>query len=262
MLPNILYIYTDGSSYQKPRKGGMGVRYILCDIEGEEKIDDLELVGNQHGTNNQMELNAVILALKKIEDYDYHCNFSKAEVRSDSRYVTENIKNAIYYWKSNGWKNKHGKPIENADLWKELVRLLPKLKFRVNFEWVKGHSNDVNNKAVDKLAKQSAKNLLNKPMYPTTLRRKKTKKYTKIGSIEPKGQRISLHIINDQYMKEVGCYKYRCEVISPKSPYFGNADVLYSEIPTLKPGHSYFVVLNKNPNNPTIKKLIRELKKK
>lgn len=57
---NTLYIYTDGSSLPKLRRGGMGARYIyLDDLENEIRIDP-ELKGNKCATNNQMELKAVI----------------------------------------------------------------------------------------------------------------------------------------------------------------------------------------------------------
>ena len=66
MSPNIiedaLNIYTDGSSYSKPRVGGVGIRYIYIGKNGEEIIEDLEVPGYRNATNNQMELLACLNA--------------------------------------------------------------------------------------------------------------------------------------------------------------------------------------------------------
>jgi ribonuclease HI len=54
-----------------------------------------------------------------------------------------------------------GTPVLNADLWKRLVRAIKNAERRVDFEWVRGHSRDLHNRAVDKMAKGSAKSTLN-----------------------------------------------------------------------------------------------------
>jgi ribonuclease HI len=58
-----LNIYTDGSSYSGPRRGGVGVLYVTVDERGEEVADDYPLPGYAGATNNQMELRAAIEAL-------------------------------------------------------------------------------------------------------------------------------------------------------------------------------------------------------
>ena len=105
----------------------------------------------------------------------------------------------------------------------------------------------------------SAKSLLNPSLITTKLRRKKTTKITKLGSVEMKGQRISVHIINEEYMNLQKLSKYRYEVISKGSEYYGNADIIYSELHHLKAGHRYVVTLNSNNRNPRILKMIKEL---
>lgn len=255
-----LYIYTDGSSLPKPRRGGIGIRYIYLDELEEEQNIDLELEGFAGATNNQMELLAVIEGLKNSANQNIPVKYDIIEIRTDSRYVSDNINNAIYNWSRNKWLNINGKPVENADLWKRLIKEIKNVNLRVEIIWVKGHSNDPHNKAVDKLAKKSAKLPLNEPLVQIKLRRKKSKKLTNLGSIEMKGQRISIHIINDQYLKLQKLSKYRYEIISKGSKYFGNVDFIYSELHYLTSGHKYIVTLNKNDKNPRILKLIKEIK--
>jgi len=256
---NIVYVYTDGSSLPKPRRGGIGVRYIyLNDKEQEFRIDSEEL-GNESGTNNQMELKAVIVGLKKLHQQNIPIKYNLIEVRTDSRYVTENKNNAIYYWSKSQWKNKFGRPIENAILWKDLIKVIAKIGCKVEFVWIKGHSKDDDNNAVDKIAKKSAKSVLNAPIIPVKVRRKKTSRITKIGSIEMKGQKIKIYIITEAYMKLQRLSKYRYEVISKGSKYLGCVDIIFSELHHLKAGHKYIVTLNKDTNNPRILSMLNEI---
>lgn len=257
---NYLYIYTDGSSLHKPRRGGIGVRYLFLDDNENEHRIDLELKGYESGTNNQMELKAIIVGLKQTRHKFIPIHYNLIEVITDSRYVVDYKDRAIYTWSKNNWLNKDGKPVENAILWKELIKALKLVNCRVEILWVKGHSRDSDNKAVDKLAKQSAnKSLLNPPIVQTKQRRKKSGKMTQRGSVEMKGQRITIHIINDEYMPLQKLSKYRFEVISRGSAYHNNVDIIYSELHHLQAGHRYFVTFNNDNKNPRLLKLIREI---
>ncbi len=198
---HFLYIYTDGSSFSNPRKGGLGILYVYLDELENERCIFLDESGYKGATNNQMELMAVIEGLKKIEKQNIPISYNSIEVRTDSRYVVDNKNNAIYSWSKNGWLNKAGKPIENAQLWKELIKSIKAANCRVDIKWVKGHSKDPNNKMVDKLAKQSAKGFLNPPLTQIKLRRKNSTKPTKVGSVEVKGQKVTIRIINVEYLR-------------------------------------------------------------
>lgn len=209
-----LYVYTDGCSLpMEKRKGGIGIRYIyLDDSEKEYRIDGNEF-GYSCATNNQMELKAVIEGLKGIKDIDIPIRYNNIEVRTDSRYVVNNKNRAIYTWSKQKWLNQFGKPVENAILWKELIKVLTTIPCRVGIEWVKGHSKDTDQKAVDLQAKESARIPFNPPISVVKLRRKKSNKKTLRGSVEMKGQRISIHIINEEYLKLQKLSKYRYEEI-------------------------------------------------
>ena len=60
------------------------------------------------------------------------------EVFSDSSYVMNCFRDKWYVgWQKNGWKNSKKQPVENRELWEELLALVEKHK--VSFYRVKGH---------------------------------------------------------------------------------------------------------------------------
>jgi len=256
---NTIYIYTDGSSLSKPRRGGIGIRYVYLVDNDEEFRIDLEEFGYESATNNQMELKAVIFGLKKLHQQNIPIKYNLIEVRTDSQYITGNLNNAKYSWLRNQWKNIFGRPIENAILWKELINQIGKMHCKVDLIWIKGHKKDNDNKAVDKSAKVSAKSILTPAIIPVKVRRKLSNQKTLRGSIEMKGQKVKIHIITEEYMKLPKRSKYRCEVISKRSKYFGCVDLIFSELHHLKAGHNYLVKLNTDANNPRILKMIEEI---
>lgn len=252
-----LNIFTDGSMYSGPRTGGIGIRFVTVDDNGNEKIHDLELPGYKGATNNQMELHACVVALREAQKVFDLSTFTKIIIFSDSRYVVDNYKNALFYWPTNRWKNRDGRPIENSKIWKELTKELRKPNRRIEFEWVKGHSKNIHNRAADKLAKKSAKNATNKPLAQTSIRRKTTIEFTKVGSVEMKGQRLKIRVITTEYLRDQKLYKYRYEVLSKTSRYKGNVDLIFSPI-AIRDGHCYTVTVNKNTKNPRLSQIIEE----
>lgn len=258
ILDDTLNIYTDGSSYSGPRRGGIGIRFILTNSVGEEETKNFEVVGYRGATNNQMELQACITALKESLKFEGLNKASKILIHTDSTYIVENYRKAMWSWPKTKWRNYYGKPILNADQWKELVKYIGKTKKFVEFTKVKAHSKDKHNKAVDKLAKKSAKNPLNNPLNVVDVRRKLTSESVEIGSVGMRGQRISIRVITGEYLKVQRTNKYKCEVVSKRSPFYKKVDNIFSDL-FLKAGHSYSVRFNKNPNNPMIVKLFREV---
>jgi len=255
---NILYIYTDGSSFSGPRKGGIGVRYVILDSWEEEIVLDKEFFGYQQGSNNQMELKACVLALENCLDTMQGVAFDSIEVRSDSKYVTDNVSNAKYVWPKTKWLGKDGKPILNVEIWKDLCREIQRLRVRIDFQWVKGHSKDEHNKAVDKAAKTSAKSAINNPLSFVIVRRKKTKQKTKIGSVAITGQQVCIRIVTSEYLRIQKVVKYRYEVVSKDNIDFEKIDIAYSNH-FMRDAHSYLVQFNDIPGNPRILDVIEEI---
>jgi ribonuclease HI len=258
IIDEALNIYTDGSSFSGPRMGGVGIRFITIDENGNEKLLDIEQPGYQGATNNQMELQACVQALKEAQNNFNLYEFRKIVINSDSQYVVNNFPNALFHWSGNGWKNYDGRPIENAAIWKELLKQVKKTGKRVDFNWVKGHSKDPHNKAVDKLAKKSAKNPIHKPLTTVSVRRKISNKATQVGSVEMQGQRLIIRVISTEFMKLQRQFKYRYEVMSKTSKYFGNVDIIFSTL-SIRDGHCYKVMVNRNTKNPSIMKVLSEI---
>lgn len=132
-------IFTDGACSGNPGPGGWGriLRYNGHEIELSG--------GEEHTTNNRMELCAVLYALKALKE---ECNVI---LTSDSKYVVDSIeKGWVYGWKKKGWKKADGKPALNVDLWEQLLPLLAQHK--VTFNWIKGHAGHPENERCDRLA--------------------------------------------------------------------------------------------------------------
>jgi len=256
---NALNIYTDGSSYSKPRRGGIGIRFVFPESMNKEELD-FDLDGYKGATNNQMELKACIEALRKVSNSSELHQVSRIIIHTDSLYVVDNFKRAIYNWSKNKWEKSTGAPVLNADLWKELIKNVRTVRKRVEIEWVKGHSANEHNKIVDKLAKASAKNPTKRLTGLVDVRRKHSNKSVKIGSVNMRGQKISIRIITSEYLRIQQTWKYKYEVISRKSIFYKNVDIIYYK-EVLRVGHGYLVRFNKNSNYPQISKVFREIEK-
>jgi len=136
-----LDLYTDGACSGNPGPGGWGV---LIRRGGAE--DETLCGGAAETTNNRMELQAAIEALKAVP------NGGAATVHTDSSYVKDGITRWIANWKAGGWLTAARKPVKNRDLWQELDELGKNR--RVDWRWVKGHAGDPGNERADELARQ------------------------------------------------------------------------------------------------------------
>jgi ribonuclease HI len=261
-----LTVFTDGACLPGPRRGGVGIHLVHCDDVGNETVFDLDEPGYSSATNNQMELQAVITALRAINDrrVPEHLlrDIRKIDVYTDATYVVENLSNAIFLWPANGWMTSSGAPVLNADLWKSLVHEYKKLRRnqRVEIKWGNGHSaSNPHNKTADKLAKASAKRPTRVLPGAPSVRRKKTDSVLELGTVPMLGQRLTIRIITAEYLRTQRLHRYRYEVMSRTSSVFGRVDIAYSEDPTLRPGHGYYVTMGADHSLPTIMKCHREV---
>lgn len=255
---NTLTIYADGSSYSQPRRGGIGIRYIYINKNFKEQRIDLDFLGYKNATNNQMELFACIVALKESLNLKIDITYNIIIIFTDSRYIVDNYQKAMFRWPKQNWFKSDESPVLNADLWKQLNKWIKKVRCRVEFQWVKAHSKDADNRAVDNLAKKSARTPINDPLSIVNVRRKKTIKTVDLGSVKMCGQRISIRIVTSEYLRTQKINRYKYEVISKNSKYYENVDVAFS-YENMKVGHSYVVTLNKEQHNPRILKVVKEI---
>src|SRR3990172_13091495 len=112
-----LTIFTDGSMFRSPQRGGIGIRFVWVNEAGDEVIHEETLPPTRGATNNQMELEAVCFALEfagsRRAPFQLS-RFDKIVVRTDSQYVAENVGRAVYEWSRNGWTKAGGGAVLNV----------------------------------------------------------------------------------------------------------------------------------------------------
>ncbi len=139
-----LLIYTDGACSNNPGPGGWAAVLIYKGVE--KKISGFE----PETTNNRMELKAVLEALKALKEPCY------VKLHTDSSYIHNTFdKGWIDNWLRNGWKTAAKKPVENQDLWQDIIEITKPHK--ITWKKVKGHSDDKYNNICDKLAREQIK---------------------------------------------------------------------------------------------------------
>jgi ribonuclease HI len=133
-------IYTDGASSGNPGPGGYGV--VMMSGGHRKELS----AGFKLTTNNRMELLGVIVALEALK-------FENCEVTvyTDSKYVVDAVTKGWLF----SWVNKRFKDKKNPDLWLRFLESYKKHK--VNFVWIKGHANNIENERCDQLAVEASK---------------------------------------------------------------------------------------------------------
>ena len=133
-------IYTDGACSYNPGPGGWGV--ILKYGEYEKELSGFV----EETTNNRMEIFAAIQGLRALkEDCIVH-------LYSDSSYLVNAFeKGWINQWTRNGWKTSFRRPVENQDLWNQLIITIG--RHEVQWIKVKGHADNEYNNRCDQMAR-------------------------------------------------------------------------------------------------------------
>lgn len=128
----ILRIYTDGACSGNQSRENVGGWGAILEFGEHTK----ELYGGElNTTNNKMEMTALLEALKAVKKPD--CTI---EVFSDSSYLISCFKEKWYEkWQKNGWLTSSKTPVENKDLWIQLLSYIS--LHRISFFKVKGHVN-------------------------------------------------------------------------------------------------------------------------
>lgn len=138
-------IYTDGACSGNPGPGGWAALLMY----GERSM---ELSGYEaHTTNNRMELMAPIRALSKL---NMPC---EVELYSDSSYLINAFTQGwLVNWQRRNWVKSDKKPVENQDLWQDLL----KLTAIHSVKWIKvrGHADNPMNNRCDELARAAIRN--------------------------------------------------------------------------------------------------------
>ena len=137
-----LQVFCDGACSKNPGPGGWAAvllkdTIVISSFAGYEKDT----------TNNRMELIGAIEGITEAAKVA-----SEITVITDSIYVKDGITKWIFVWKKTNWKNG---TVKNIDLWERLSSLT--MRYKVKWQWVKGHSGDKHNDMVDSLAREQIK---------------------------------------------------------------------------------------------------------
>ena len=135
-------VFTDGACLGNPGPGGWAW------AESRERFGS----GYEpHSTNQRMEVQAVIEALRSVD--------GPIEIVSDSTYVVNCFRDRWWAtWRRKGWKNSKGQAVANRDLWEVLIaEVVDRRGEDVLFRWVRGHSGTPLNEFVDTLATTAAR---------------------------------------------------------------------------------------------------------
>jgi len=136
-------LFSDGSALGNPGPGGYGTILRFGNVEKEI------VGGEEHTTNNRMELLAVIEGLKALKE---SC---EVEIVSDSSYVVKGINEWLSSWIARNFKK-----VKNPDLWQEYIDV--SRTHKVNATWVRGHDGHEENERCDILARTEAEKIQKK----------------------------------------------------------------------------------------------------
>lgn len=137
-------VYTDGACLGNPGPGGWAA--ILLYNEHRKEISG----GEEHTTNQRMEL---LAAIKALEALKFPC---RVALYSDSAYLVNAFEQGwLERWQENGWKTRAKGDVENRDLWERLLLLTR--RHEVRFMKVKGHADSELNNRCDELARAEAR---------------------------------------------------------------------------------------------------------
>ena len=128
----ILRLYTDGACSGNQNEDNLGGWGAVLEYAGHTK----EIFGAEaNTTNNRMEMTALLEAFRALKK-----DGQTIEVFSDSAYLMDCFRKKWYVnWLKNGWKNAKKQPVENRDLWEQLLPYLE--SHTISFYRVKGHIN-------------------------------------------------------------------------------------------------------------------------
>ena len=133
-------IFTDGGCSPNPGPGGWGVVAVRNGV-----VLWVDRGRDKSTTNNRMELNAIIMALRRIKTNE------TAVIYSDSNLCVQTLTSWAPSWERNGWKRNGGQPVQNLDLVREALAL-SRERPGVRFEWLRGHAGSTWNEYADRLA--------------------------------------------------------------------------------------------------------------
>jgi len=258
---NAFYVYVDGSALKNPGGPGgcAGILEFPAAQTSEERIIFQE--GYHATTNNRMELRAVINALNYAAKNGRALKATRIIIVTDSLYVY-NHQESAQYWKDAGWRTEEKRPIENADLWNELLSAKRKVQTPTNITWHKGKKSEIL-KRIDALAKKAAQNPILKDagFRSGKVGNSQTKSKGASSLFHARGEAIRIKI----YRKKPAGKKEQMiffTVFSAQTNSYSEKFHAYTAPEfsiQLNRSHCYEVLFNDQPKYPIILGIIREI---
>lgn len=140
----VLKIYTDGSCFPNPGRGG----WAFVVVENDQKISQ-HVGGESHTTNNRMEYMALIQAIELYADH------GRLIIHTDSMLLVNTYNRWIGAWANRDWmRREDGELVEikNVDLVKRIYELKKLHKSKIAVHWIKGHAGNKWNEMADVMA--------------------------------------------------------------------------------------------------------------
>lgn len=131
-------IYTDGSCNLRSKEQYGGSAYTIIDNKTNEVISEWSK-GYRFVTNNQCEIDAIVMAIDSLPP------FSSALIITDSKYAITVLSNMKRIYP------------KNMDFIEQFRFLIQQKHIDCDFKWVRGHSGNVFNEKVDKMAYSAQK---------------------------------------------------------------------------------------------------------
>ena len=136
--------YCDGGCEPNPGKAGSGIAIYRAD----QLIQLWYGMYNPNGTNNSAELNALYQSLVLSEKVI--AQGKTAQVRCDSMYSIQCIRDWAPGWEKRGWKRKDG-DIQNLEIIKQAYALFNTIKDKLILSHVKAHAGTEGNELADRM---------------------------------------------------------------------------------------------------------------
>jgi len=259
-----LKMYIDGSCRKNP--GGSGGFAARIEYPFEWNLPDelLDYRGYFETNNNRMELKACVFAHEWIFDQGEQLRVQHVQIVTDSMYVYENYNRSIG-WSKNRWCNFHDRPLENIDLWKDLLRIRRKLGFRVRVELklIQGKSTPIT-KAVDRDAKTASTlpSRVDHGFRSGKIGRSKNSTGKAAKMFHASGQEITIRVYQTVMIRR-NEQKVKFQLYSAEKKDFFEKFMAYADASVgndLHRQHAYVVRMNEVPQYPKILEIIAEVK--
>jgi ribonuclease HI len=155
-----ILIYTDGSCKQRSTNSPGGwAFYVVFGDTRKERYGFKDAT-----TNNEMELTAILRALQYVKLTPH-----PLVIWTDSQYAKRAITEWASKWKEHDWTTAVGDPVKNREVIEEILLLVARHRRvrTVDFKWVKGHHESMENARADALAHEARVNLETNWTQPT-----------------------------------------------------------------------------------------------